>query len=59
MAVRISFFIDAANMFYAQRELYWDIDYKKLYEYFSQNKEVYNAFYYTGTKRFKTRNGIL
>lgn len=45
-------------MFYAQKELDWDIDYKKLYEYFSQNKEVYNAFYYTGTKGSKRETGF-
>ncbi len=58
MAMRIAFFIDAANMFYAQRELQWNIDYKKLYEYFSQNKEVYNAFYYTGTKGSELERGF-
>lgn len=37
-------------MFYAQKELGWYLDYEKLYRYFAKGNEVYNAFFYTGTK---------
>lgn len=44
---RVALFVDGANMFYAQRKLGWHLDYRKVYEYFSRNCEVYNAYYYT------------
>jgi len=45
---RVALFVDGANMFYLQRKLGFHIDYKKLLDYFTEGKELYNAFYYTG-----------
>jgi len=44
---RIAIFIDGANMFYAQRKMGWHIDYKKVYDFYAKQAQVYNAFYYT------------
>lgn len=44
---RVALFVDGANMFYAQRKVGWHLDYRKVYEYFTRGREVYNAFYYT------------
>ncbi len=44
---RIAIFIDGANMFYAQRKIGWHIDYKKVYDFYAKQAQVYNAFYYT------------
>lgn len=44
---RIAIFIDGANMFYAQRKMGWHIDYRKVYEFYAAQAQVYNAFYYT------------
>lgn len=44
---RIAIFIDGANMFYAQRKMGWHIDYKKVYDFYANQAQVYNAFYYT------------
>ncbi len=43
----LGLFVDGANLFYAQRKLGWHIDYRRLYEYLSQDYHVYNAYYYT------------
>jgi uncharacterized LabA/DUF88 family protein len=44
---RVAVFVDGSNMFYAQRKAGWHVDYRKVYEYFTRDLEVYNAFYYT------------
>lgn len=41
-------FIDAANILYSQQTLGWEIDYKKLIEYFRQNTKLVVAFFYSG-----------
>jgi uncharacterized LabA/DUF88 family protein len=46
---RVALFIDGASMFYAQRENGWQIDYKKVYDHFTDSSEVYGAFYFTAT----------
>lgn len=46
---RVALFVDGANMFYAQRDNKWFIDWKKVYHYFTDNKEVCGAFYFTAT----------
>lgn len=56
---RIALFIDGANMFYVQKKLGWYIDYEKLYRYFAKEKEVYNAFFYTGVKRLKSESTFI
>ena len=38
--MRIALFVDAANMFYAQRDNGWEIDYKKVYKYFTKGRDV-------------------
>lgn len=45
---RVAVFIDGASMFYLQRKLGFHIDYKKLLDHFTDGRELYNAFYYTG-----------
>lgn len=45
---RVALFVDGANMFYAQRNKGWFIDWQKVYLYFTVDKVVYGAFYFTG-----------
>jgi len=47
--MRVAIFIDAANMFYAQRDNRWHIDYCKVLEYFSRDREVFGVYYFSGT----------
>lgn len=44
---RVAIFVDGANMFYAQREQGWHIDYRSAYQHFAADKEVTGAFYFT------------
>ena len=44
---RVALFIDGANLYSAARSLNFDIDYKKLLEYFRKNTYLKRAFYYT------------
>jgi F-type H+/Na+-transporting ATPase subunit beta len=44
---RIFVFIDAANIFYAQRALGWQVDYQKLRAYFAAECELGEMFFYT------------
>ena len=44
---RTALFIDGANLYSAARSLNFDIDYRKLLEYFRQNTYMKRAFYYT------------
>jgi len=37
-------------MFYAQKRLGWFFDYEKIYRFFTQGVQVYNAFFYTGVR---------
>lgn len=41
-------FIDAANILYSQQTLGWDIDYKKLIQYFKKNTKLVTANFYSG-----------
>lgn len=50
---KIGIFIDGANMFYAQRDNGWHIDYKKLYDYCKQKEDVVAASYYTASPYYK------
>lgn len=47
---RVALFIDGINLWYAQQKLNYRIDYIKLRDYWlrSGNRELYNAFFYTG-----------
>jgi len=51
---RVAIFIDAANLFHTQKKIGWFLDYKKLYKHFTNDFDIYNAFYYTGKKDEKT-----
>ncbi len=44
---RTALFIDGANLYSAARALEFDIDYKRLLEYFRENVHLIRAFYYT------------
>ena len=44
---RIALFIDGSNLYAAARALNFDIDYKRLLDYFSENSMLIRAFYYT------------
>jgi uncharacterized LabA/DUF88 family protein len=49
MRMRVAIFVDGANMFYAQRDNGWHIDYKKVYDHFTKGREIWGAYYFTGT----------
>jgi len=54
MRRRVAIFVDGSNMFYAQKENKWFIDFKRLYEYFNKgDREVVDAHYFTGSPHFK------
>ena len=44
---RIALFIDGSNLYAAARSLNFDIDYKRLLEYFAEKGKLIRAFYYT------------
>ncbi|MFQ5894820.1 MAG: NYN domain-containing protein [Nitrospinota bacterium] len=46
---RLALFVDGSGMFYAQRDNGWHLDYKRVLEYFADNRELYGAFYFTAT----------
>jgi len=55
---RVSLFIDGANMFYAQRDNGWHINFKKVYEYFGKDKQITVACYFTGTPHYEETEQI-
>src|ERR1700691_5540769 len=44
---RVYVFIDAANIFYAERTLGWRVDYQKLREYFNRECKLGAIYFYT------------
>jgi uncharacterized LabA/DUF88 family protein len=46
---RVALFIDGANMFYAQRDNGWFIDFRSVYQMFTDNREKAAAYYFTAT----------
>ncbi|OIO14798.1 hypothetical protein COY59_03670 [Candidatus Gottesmanbacteria bacterium CG_4_10_14_0_8_um_filter_37_24] len=51
---KISVFIDAANILYSQQTMGWEVDYKRLIEYFKKNFHlVFIGFYYGRIKENK------
>ena len=48
MGKRISIFVDGANIFYAQRDTKFVIDWVKVLEHFESMGELYETFYYIG-----------
>ena len=45
--MRAALFVDAANVFYSQKTMGWEIDFEKVYQYFNKHFALYNAFYYS------------
>lgn len=50
MNPKAKIYIDGANMFYTQKKLGWNIDWKKVKEYLENCKEVVEWRYYVGVK---------
>lgn len=48
---RVAIFVDGANMFYAQKLNGWFIDWEKMYQLYTDNRDIYGAFYFTATPR--------
>ena len=46
---RVALFVDGSAMFYAQRDNGWHIDYRNVFHYFTDNREVAGAWYFTAT----------
>ncbi len=46
---RVGLFVDGANMFYAQRDNHWHIDWRLVFHFFTDNKEKACAYYFTAT----------
>jgi len=46
---RVALFVDGANMFYAQKDNGWHIDYRLVQQYFFQNREKAAAYYFTAS----------
>ena len=44
---RIALFIDGANLHSTAKNLNFDIDYKRLYDFFASRARLLRAFYYT------------
>lgn len=49
MSARVALFVDGANMFYAQKDNGWHIDYRLVQQYFFQNREKAAAYYFTAS----------
>lgn len=45
---RVAVYIDAANILYSQQTLGWQVDYKKLIEYFETEINLVSANFYSG-----------
>ncbi len=46
---RVALFVDGANMFYAQRQNEWHIDFRLVHQYFMDNREKAGAYYFTAS----------
>jgi uncharacterized LabA/DUF88 family protein len=46
---RVGLFVDGSNMFYAQRDNRWHIDWRLVFHFFMDNKEKAAAYYFTAT----------
>ena len=46
---RLAIFVDGANMFYAQKENGWFIDWENFHRFFTANRDVFGVFYFTAT----------
>lgn len=45
----VALFVDGANLFYAQRQQGWKIDWAAVLQHFSAGKQLCGAFYFTAT----------
>src|SRR3989344_1644237 len=45
-STKAAVFIDAANVIYSQRTLKWQIDFKKLMDYFKTNYKLDHVYFY-------------
>lgn len=43
---RVSVFIDASNIYYSQKKIKWQIDFKKLLDYLRQELDLQEIYYY-------------
>ena len=46
---RVALFVDGSNMFYAQRDNGWHIDFRLIHQYFMDNREKAGAYYFTAS----------
>ena len=46
---RVALFVDGANMFYAQRDNGWHIDFRLVHQFFMDNREKAGAYYFTAS----------
>ena len=46
---KVALFVDGAAMFYAQRDNGWHIDYRNVLHFFSDNRELVGAWYFTAS----------
>jgi len=46
---RVALFVDGGNMFFAQKANGWWIDWKLAYQFFTDNRDIYGAYYFTAT----------
>ena len=46
---RVALFVDGSNMFYAQKDNGWHIDFKLVHQYFMDNREKAAAYYFTAS----------
>lgn len=58
-STKAAVFIDAANVIYSQRTLRWQIDFRKLINYFKSNYQLDNVyFYYAYLKDHQKQQGF-
>jgi uncharacterized LabA/DUF88 family protein len=55
---RVGIFVDAANIWYAQKYNGWEIDWEKVFYYLTDDRELYSAFYFTPTPPFHERDKV-
>ena len=46
---RVALFVDGANMFYAQKDNGWHIDFNLVHQFFMDNREKAAAYYFTAS----------
>jgi len=46
---KVAIFVDGSAMFYAQRDNGWHLDYRNIKNYFSDNRELAGAYYFTAS----------